>query len=92
MDVGEHRCLEEEEEKAEGKGGEKGELQRQLAVYEEVYNCFKVDGLALEEGSSFPIVLYNINLPVRLCQDESSLIRVRDIVAADFLNATNIYF
>jgi hypothetical protein len=92
MDVGEHRCLEEEEEKAEGKGGEKGELQRQLAVYEEVYNCFKVDGLALEEGSSFPIVLYNINLPVRLCQDESSLIRVRDIVAADFLNATNFYF
>ncbi len=29
---------------------------------------------------------------MQLCQDESSLIRVRDIVAADFLNATNIYF
>jgi hypothetical protein len=49
MDVGKRRRLEEE---AGGKGGERGELQRQLAVYEEVYNHFKVDGLALEEGSS----------------------------------------
>jgi len=59
MDVGEHH-----REEAGSKGGERGELQRQLAVYEEVYNRFKVDGLALEEESSFQIVLYNINLPV----------------------------
>jgi len=58
----------------------------------DVLDQFKVDILSLEDGPAARIVLYNVNLPRRLWQDESSLIRIRDLVTRDFHNVSGIYF
>ncbi len=51
-----------------------------LELSSDVLDQFKVDILSLEDGPAARIVLYNVNLPSRLWQDESSLIRIRDLV------------
>jgi len=58
----------------------------------DVLDQFKVVILSLEDGPAARIVLYNVNLPRRLWQDESSLIRIRDLVTRDFHNVSGIYF
>jgi hypothetical protein len=59
---------------------------------EDVLNQFKFDIASLKDGPAARLVLYNVNIPRRLWQDEPSIIRVRDIVARDFGNVSGIYF
>jgi len=59
---------------------------------EDALDRFKVDVAAIEDGPAARIVLYNVNLPRRLWQDEASLIRIRDRVVRDFNNDAGIYF
>jgi len=78
--------LEEEEEEEE----EDDEVERPVAV--DALDQFKADVLSLEDGAAARIVLYNVNLPRRLWQDEASLIRIRNLVTRDFRNVDGIYF
>jgi hypothetical protein len=49
---------------------------QRLLEPEDALDRFKVDIAALEDGPAARIVLYNVNLPHRLWQDEASLIRI----------------
>ncbi len=51
-----------------------------LELNSDVLDQFKVDILSLEDGPAAWIVLYNVNLPRRLWQDKSSLIRIHNLV------------
>jgi hypothetical protein len=59
---------------------------------EDVLNQFKVDIASLADGPAARLVLYNVNIPRRLWQDEPSMVRVRDIVVRDFGNVSGVYF
>ena len=49
---------------------------QRLLEPEDALDHFKVDIAALEDGPAARIVLYNVNLPRRLWQDEASIIRI----------------
>jgi len=68
------------------------EAKQQLPAPVDVLDRFKVDVVSLEDGPAARIVLYNVNLPRRLWQDEPSLIRVRNLITRDFRNVPGIYF
>jgi hypothetical protein len=68
------------------------EVEQQLPAPVDVLDRFKVDVVSLEDGPAARIVLYNVNLPRRLWQDEPSLIRVRNLITRDFRNVPGIYF
>jgi hypothetical protein len=59
---------------------------------EDPLDQFKVDIASLEDGHAARIILYNVNLPRRLWQDESSLNRIRDLAVRDFRNVAGIYY
>jgi hypothetical protein len=59
---------------------------------EDALNQFKIDIASLEDGPAARLVLYNVNVPRRLWQDETSLIRVRDIAVRDFHDVSRVYF
>jgi hypothetical protein len=53
---------------------------------------FTSDIAAIDEKKTIKIVLYNVNVPLRLWQDEHSLNRVRDIIVRDLGGETQTYF
>jgi hypothetical protein len=59
---------------------------------EDALSQFKIDIASLEDGPVARLVLYNVNLPRRLWQDEQSLVRIRDIVTRDFGEVAGVYF
>ncbi len=71
---------------------EEEEEEERLEQQQQALDQFKVDILSLEDGPAARIVLYNVNLPRRLWQDESPLIRIRNLVTRDFHNVSGIYF
>jgi hypothetical protein len=52
----------------------------------------KVDVASVEDTHNTKIILYNVNFPLRLWQDETAVIRIQDTVARDFNNSSGIYF